>query len=78
MNPSEERGLEPRYYVHRIDDPMGKHNECRFFVLDPQHDPIARIALRAYAQEARVRGHAALADDLFAWLAEATLEARRD
>lgn len=42
-------GLEPRYHVRKINDPTGKHDECRFFVLDPQHDPHAIPALLAYA-----------------------------
>lgn len=61
-------GLEARYEVRKINDPAGKHDECRYFVLDPQHDPIARKALRAYAGEARRVGLDALADDLGAWI----------
>lgn len=44
-------GLTARYRVEKINDRAGKHSECRFFVLDPQHDPIARVALRAYAED---------------------------
>lgn len=44
-----QRGLESRYEVRRIDDPDAKHAVCRYFVLDPKHDPFARFALRAYS-----------------------------
>lgn len=57
-------GLEPRYHVRKINDPDGKHDDCAFFVLDPKHDPIARVALQVYANTARKHGHVRLADDL--------------
>ena len=65
---STETGLEARYDVRKINDPGGKHDACRYFVLDPQHDPIARDALRAYATAAGAEGFAALRVDLHAWL----------
>lgn len=58
------RGLYPKYDVKRLHDSVGKHDACWFFVLDPEHDPIARVALAAYADEARRQGYTALADDL--------------
>ncbi len=61
-------GLQPRYLVHKVNDSAGKHKACRYFVLDPQHDPIARAALARYAQVARAEGHAELADDLDDWV----------
>lgn len=60
-------GLEARFEVSRIGDTAGKHDACRYFVLDPQHDPTARWAIEAYAQETP---NSALARDLRAWLAE--------
>lgn len=71
-------GLTNRYRVEKINDPSGKHADCRYFVLDPQHDPLARIALAAYA-DAAAKGHIdkggylhtpykRLAADLRAWL----------
>jgi hypothetical protein len=63
-----EGGLERRYHVERLNDTEGKHTDCRFFVLDPQHDPIAREALKTYANHAQAKGYVTLADDLFAWL----------
>lgn len=42
-------GLEARYEVKKINDPEGKHNDCRYFVLDPQHDIYALQALKFYA-----------------------------
>lgn len=63
-------GLESRYYVRRLGDRPGKHNDCRFFVLDPQHDPAALPALARYAQVVRSEGYTALADDLDRWIAD--------
>lgn len=59
-----ETGLERRYEVRRIGD-TGKHDACRYFVLDPQHDPTAHVALAAYAD---ATPNPALAADLRAWL----------
>lgn len=61
-------GLQHRYDVRKVNDPEGKHDHCRYFVLDPQHDPIARVALRTYAEEARRDGYVELADDLLDWV----------
>ncbi|KKK91895.1 hypothetical protein LCGC14_2708390, partial [marine sediment metagenome] len=36
-----------------------------FFVLSPTHDRIARVALRAYAEECEAVGLTELADDLY-------------
>jgi len=63
-------GLEPRYHVEKIDDPNGKHDDCRYFVLDPQHDPLAREALLRYALLAGQTGNSELARDLREWLRE--------
>ena len=68
MRDATERGLEARYHVEKINDPAGKHDECRYFVLDPQHDPLAREALAEYAIQAHHAGHVALAKDLHDWL----------
>lgn len=65
-----ENGLERRYEVRKINDPTGKHNECRYFVLDPLHDPLARKALETYRFEARMAGLDALSADLRDWLVE--------
>ena len=64
---SKAHGLYEKYEVLRLDDDEGKHYECRYFVLDPQHDPIARVALAAYEREARAQEFDRLADDLAAW-----------
>jgi hypothetical protein len=63
-----EGGLERRYHVERLNDTEGKHTDCRYFVLDPQHDPLAREALRRYAQVADERGYRTLAMDLRRWV----------
>lgn len=67
---SETTGLEARYEVKKINDPAGKHDYCRYFVLDPEHDPGARVALRAYQAWASEAGYGALAEDLNSWLAD--------
>lgn len=62
--PTTANRLERRYSVQKVNDPNGKHDECRYFVLDPQHDAYAATALRAYAEA--VGGE--LASDIGAWL----------
>jgi hypothetical protein len=61
-------GLLRKYDVKRVDDPTGKHDDCRYFVLDPEHDPIARGALRFYANLADKEGYGALAAELTEWV----------
>lgn len=60
-------GLHDKYDVKRRHDDTGKHDTCRYFVLDPQHDPAARGALREYAYQVRYTDPR-LADDLRTWL----------
>lgn len=64
----DDRGLYGKYKVERMDDPAGKHAGCRFFVLDPQHDPIARSVIADYAATAFDAGKYQLAADLKIWL----------
>lgn len=61
------RGLYAKYEVTRLNDPDGKHEGCHYFVLDPQHDPIALKALKFYGKQAREAGYFSLADDLQQW-----------
>jgi hypothetical protein len=61
-------GMHDKYRVEKINDPTGKHADCRYFVLDPKHDPLAREALLRYSMLARHAGNAALAADLDDWL----------
>jgi hypothetical protein len=63
------RGLYPegKFIVSRkdgSDEPGGRHDGCKYYVLDVTHDPHAAVALRAYAESARADGYALLADDL--------------
>lgn len=67
MTDTEPNGLEARYSVKRLRDVTGKHDACPYFVLDPQHDPHATPALRAYARAVRDE-NPALATDLTAWV----------
>ena len=39
-----------KYHVEKLNDSEGKHADCCFFVLDLTHDPLALIALAAYAE----------------------------
>jgi len=72
-NSDEARGLYDKYDVKRKNDQSGKHATCRYFVLDPQHDPLAVVALRAYADAAATAGYAALAQDLSSWARRSAL-----
>jgi len=47
-----ERGLYEKFTVKRTNgssEPGGKHEKCRYFVLDLTHDEFARPALEVYA-----------------------------
>lgn len=66
MSANADAGLESRYRVEKVNDPTGKHDDCRYFVLDPQHDPVARAALRAYADAPGTSDD--LRADLMSWL----------
>lgn len=62
----EGRGLYKKFRVERVDGtdaPGGKHDGCRYFVLDLTHDPYAMPAIRAYARAA-AKYYPALAADL--------------
>jgi len=61
------KGLYQKFKVHRTDGSSkrgSKHHECRYFVLDLTHDPLALPAIEAYAKAAGRAGYQALADDL--------------
>lgn len=73
----EDTGLEDRYVVERRSDPTGRHATCRYFVLDPRHDPHAVTALRAYSAAVRSE-RPALADDLDAWVGAPASDTRRE
>lgn len=63
-------GLIEKFKVERL-TPSSRgidHDGCRYFVLDPQHDPGARFALRAYKVWAEKHGFGPLAADLDSWL----------
>jgi Rad3-related DNA helicase len=62
-------GLENRYRVEKLVDPAGKHDRCKFFVLDPEHDVHARDALRQYAIACK-HSNPKLAQDIDQWLKE--------
>lgn len=66
------QGLIAKFDVRRL-VPSSRgvdHSDCRYFVLDPAHDPLAREALRLYMVRARAEGYSALSDDLNSWLAD--------
>ena len=65
MNDKRHKGIYNKFRVERTDgDPTGKHADCRYFVLDIDHDPHAVAALYAYADSCAVDGYLNLADDL--------------
>lgn len=60
-------GLYDKYIVKRSNgssEPGGKHESCKYFVLDLVHDKLARPALEAYAIAAHDAGYKKLAADL--------------
>lgn len=65
-------GAYRKYKVERTNgssEPGGKHENCRYFVLDLCHDPLARHAIEAYVKALRTTGeYPLLADDLQDWL----------
>jgi hypothetical protein len=64
--PDLERGLYPKFIVHRTDREDGegrRHYDCEYFVLDVNHDPHAKAAIKAYAESCRAE-YPALAADL--------------
>lgn len=63
MPDDKDRGLYGKYYVERI-DVSPKHKDCAYFVLDIDHDPLAAVALAAYADAAEEAEYEELAEDL--------------
>lgn len=63
----EGRGLYHKYTVHRMFDWDHKHDDCRFFTLDPLHDPIARRAIKVYAVLIK-KANPKLSQDLKDWM----------
>lgn len=67
-------GLRQKYHVEKIVESgngLGYQPvNGQVFVLKPDTDPIAKIALKAYAEEAAKRGYEPLAEDIFNWLGE--------
>jgi hypothetical protein len=60
------RGVYAKFNVERTDGssaPGGRHDRCAYFVLDLEHDPFAKVALKAYAT-ACAETHPGLARDL--------------
>ncbi len=75
--PKAERGLYDKFVVRRRDGrdaPGQKHDGCRYFVIDMDHDEHAKDALRAYAENCST-DLPALADDLREWLGDPPLPA---
>ncbi|KAA3644531.1 MAG: hypothetical protein DWQ07_14015 [Chloroflexi bacterium] len=67
----QEIGLYRKFKVERTDgssEPGGKHEKCAHFILDCDHDPLAKPALEAYAKAAREAGYGPLADDIETYL----------
>ena len=61
---SDER-LHDKFRVERTDpEAQERHKDCWVFVLEPEHDPAARIALKAYADAVAEDGNYDLAGGL--------------
>lgn len=61
------RGIYHKFDISRTDGsslPGGKHANCSYFVLDLDHDPYAKAALKAYADACR-DSYPKLASDLY-------------
>lgn len=68
MSALTDRGMYDKYRVERLGDVAHKHDDDRFFVLDPLHDPHALLALKKYAEVCR-DDSPLLAADIDAWVA---------
>jgi len=74
------KGLYRKFNVERTDGssgPGGKHERCRYYVLDLDHDPHAPAAIRAYADSCR-SDYPVLAADLDAMFPNAEHENPRE
>lgn len=66
MSGEQKMGLYGKYAIRRndgTDAPGEKHEKCRYFVLDLNHDPHAKPAILAYAKSCE-KTHPVLAQDL--------------
>ena len=76
-DPDRTKGLYDKYRVTRTDgssEPGGKHESCRYFVLDLNHDRFARPALIAYIRACAYE-YPKLAQDLRALVGKTALGA---
>jgi len=65
MSDNRNEGLRAKFRVERVDpEAQERHKGCWTFVLEPLHDPLARVALKAYEAAAREAGYLELAEDL--------------
>ena len=72
-------GIYEKFIVTRTDgksEPGQKHENCRYFVLDVDHDPHAKAALEAYAQSCTWE-YPILAADVWRLAKEPKLQATR-
>jgi len=65
-----DKGLYEKFTVIRNEDPLGKHHECHYFVLDLDHDKFAKAALITYADLCR-HDFPELAKDIREWIVNA-------
>ncbi len=67
MSDNKDQGLYEKFHpVERVDGrsaPGERHHNCKYFVLDLDHDPFALPAIRAYA-DACLKDYPGLAIDL--------------
>lgn len=69
MSDNRALGLTQKFKVERLTESSRgvDHGQCSYFVLDPQHDPLAERALSYYAALADDVGKSDLAADLRDW-----------
>ncbi len=72
-DPDKKKGLYPKWYLERINDPDQKHDNCFVFVLDLTHDVHARFALIAYIESCK-EDYPILAEDLREKLLDITIK----
>lgn len=64
MDLDKSKGIYDKYWVERRNDPLAKHVDCNYFVLDLNHDKFAPDALAQYAA-ACAEEYPQLAEDLW-------------
>lgn len=76
----DDSGFYDKYRVRRTDrsdEPGGKHEDCKYFVLDLTHDPYAVDALEAYGKACSIE-LPNLSKELLSWAANKRLDKSKE